>query len=83
MLVMMGRNDQNVMANSGLNTVKQDITSPFGCRIVDSPCGAKVKNQLAGEIQEGKAILVTDLPYWRKTVTSSHDIGVGLGDMGI
>ena len=35
MLVMMGRNDQNAMANSGLNTVKKDITSPFGCRIVD------------------------------------------------
>ena len=35
MLVMMGRNDQNVMANPGLNTVKKDITSPFGCRIVD------------------------------------------------
>ena len=80
MLVMMGRNDQNVMANSGLN--KKDITSPFGCHIVDSPFGAKVKDQLAGEIREGKTILVTDLPYRIKTVTSSRDIGVGLGDMG-
>ena len=77
MLVMMGRNDQNVIANSGLNTVKKDITSPFGSRIVDSPFGAKVKDQLAGEIREGKTILVTDLPYRIKTVTSSHDIGVG------
>ena len=82
MLVMMGRNDQNVMANSGLNTMKKDITSPFGCRIEDSPFSAKVKDQLAGEIREGKTILVTDLPYRIKTVTSSHDIGVGLGDMG-
>ena len=78
MLVMMGRNDQNVMANSGLNTMKKDITSPFGCHIVDSPFSAKVKDRLAGEIREGKTILVTDLPYRIKTVTSSRDIGVGL-----
>ena len=28
MLVMMGKTDQNVMSNSGLNTLKKDITSP-------------------------------------------------------
>ena len=75
MLVMMGRNDQDIIANSGLNT-KKDITSPFGCRIADSPFGAKVKDQLAGEIREGKTILVTELPYTGSRPSHHHTTSV-------
>ena len=67
LLVMMGRNNQTIMENSGMSMVKTEVVCTFGCNIVDNPFEAKFRDQMAGEIREGITILVTDLPYRTKT----------------
>ena len=78
LLVMMGRNDPSIMEASGMTQVKKEIVCPFGCSIVDNPFEVKFRDQLAGDIRGG----VTDLPYRIKTSSGSHDLGIGLDQLG-
>jgi len=80
--MMLGKHDNEVANASGLGRIKKNISNPLACRIVDSPHVIRDSDTLAGEFRRGTTILITDLMYRVGTQTGSHDMGMGLADMG-
>ena len=65
-----------------MTQVKKEVVCPFGCSIVENSYEVKFRDQLAGDIRGGVTILITDLPYRIKTSSGSHDLGIGLDQLG-
>ena len=82
MLMMIGQHDIEKANTSPLGAIKKQIANQLACRIVEFPSSTKSSDKLAGEFRSGTTILITDLMYRVGTSTGSHDMGMGLRDMG-